>query len=135
VSIVDYNPSGQIRLPDGHVGRSLVHPLQYAALIAMALAGQVARQKHAAGFVDSGRVQMSVTSPASIHQDQVPVNVARIAGRVARLEDTPLTALQLHQATLHVDRSNSFLNFPISNFQLCSILNFRFRFLTLGFVS
>jgi hypothetical protein len=103
VSIVDYNPSCQVRLPDGHVGRSLVHPLQYAALIAMALAGQVARQKHAAGFVDSGRVQMSVTSPASIHQDQVPVNVARIAGRVARIEDTPLTALQLHQATLHVD--------------------------------
>jgi hypothetical protein len=67
--IVDYNPSRQIRLPDGHVGRSLVHPLQYAALIAMALSGQNARQKHAqaAGFVDSGRVQMSVTSPASIH--------------------------------------------------------------------
>jgi hypothetical protein len=103
VSIVDYNSLSQIRLPDGHVGRSLVHPLQYAALIAMALAGQVARQKHAAGFVDSGRVRMSVTSPASFHQDQVPVNVARIAGRVARIEDTPLTALQLHQATLHVD--------------------------------
>ena len=101
VSIVDYNPSCQIRLPDGHVGRSLVHPLQYAALIAMALAGQVARQKHAAGFVDSGRVQMSVTSPALIHQ--VPVMTARIAGRVALLENTPLTAQQLHQATLHVD--------------------------------
>jgi hypothetical protein len=28
---------------------------------------------------------------------------ARIAGRVALLENTPLTAQQLHQATLHVD--------------------------------
>ena len=101
VSIVDYNSSRQIRLPDGHEGRSLVHPSQYAALIAMALAGQVARQQHAAGVVDNTRVQMSVTSPAPAHQ--APILTTRIAGRVALLENTPLTAEQLHQATLHVD--------------------------------
>jgi hypothetical protein len=101
VSIVDYNSSRQIRLPDGHEGRSLVHPSQYAALIAMALAGQVARQQHAEGVVDNTRVQMSVTSPALAHE--APIWTTRIAGRVALLENTPLTAQQLHQATLHVD--------------------------------
>ena len=101
VAIVDYNPSRQIRLPDGHVGRSLVHPEQYAALIAMALAGQRARQQHAAGGSDSGQVNTS--TPSNTPATTVPVLTARIAGRVARLEDTPLTAKQLHQATLHVD--------------------------------
>ena len=101
VAIVDYNPSRQIRLPDGHVGRSLVHPEQYAALIAMALAGQRARQQHAAGGRDSGQVNTS--TPSNTPATTVPVLTARIAGRVARLEDTPLTAKQLHQATLHVD--------------------------------
>jgi hypothetical protein len=112
VSIVDYNSSRQTRLADGDVGRSIVHPNQYAALVAMALAGQLAQQMHAATLPDSGPVRMSTASPASAPATRVPVLTARIAGRVARLENTPLTAQQLHQATLHVDPKRVLRSIP-----------------------